>query len=40
MGGDERSESSGVSGSSGAERSDDPWEMKGHTDGTLRQFTK
>ena len=40
VGGEERSASGGVSGSSGAERSDDPWEMKGHIDGTLRQFTK
>ena len=39
VGGEEINASSGVSGSSGAERSEDPWETKGHTDRTLRHFT-
>ena len=34
------SASNGVSGSSGAERSEYPWKIKGQTDGTLRKFTK
>ena len=39
VGGEEISASSGVSGPSRVERSEDPWETKGHTDGTLIQFT-
>ena len=39
VGEEERSAYSGVSGSSGSERSDNPWEMKVHTYGTLRKFT-
>ena len=38
VGGEERSASSGVSGSSGAEWSDNPWEMRDHTGRILRQF--
>ena len=39
VGGEEISASNGVSGPSGSERSEYPWETKGHTNIMLRHFT-